>query len=188
MTIRLRALTEEERHVIDQMRRSRTEEARLVQRATIIAYASEGLKSEQIARLLLITGGSARKWIKRFHEQGLDGLLDAARSGAPARYAADERAQVIATSLTNPAELGLPFASWTTERLHSYLHEHCGLQMGKTRMFKLLQAEGLRWYQQEGWFGERVDPDFAKKRGRSNSSAVARQPAVPSSTSTRWYR
>ena len=26
-------------------------------------------------------------------------------------------------------------------------------------------AEGLRWRQQETWFGKRVDPDFAAKRG-----------------------
>jgi hypothetical protein len=50
--------------------------------------------------------------------------------------------------------------------------------MGKTRMFELLQEEGLRWYQQEGWLGERVDPDFEQKRGPSNASAVALQPRV----------
>src|SRR6266851_3249903 len=33
--------------------------------------------------------------------------------------------------------------------------------------------EGLRWRKQEGWFGERIDPEFAEKRGPSNSSAVA---------------
>jgi hypothetical protein len=28
----------------------------------------------------------------------------------------------------------------------------------------------LRWRRQESWFGERVDPDFAQKRGASRHS------------------
>ena len=31
---------------------------------------------------------------------------------------------------------------------------------------EVLLTEGLRWRQQETWFGERVDPNFAAKRGR----------------------
>jgi transposase len=87
---------------------------------------------------------------------------------------------VIATARTHPAELGLPFASWTMERLHTYLAEACDIPMGKTGMFELLQEEGLRWYKQEGGFGERVAPAFAQKRGPSNSSAGAPQLTVPS--------
>jgi len=29
----------------------------------------------------------------------------------------------------------------------------------------VLVGEGLRWREQETWFGKRVDPDFAAKRG-----------------------
>src|SRR5207302_1791610 len=127
-------------------------------------------------------------WLKRFNEQGLQGVLDAPRSGTPAHYDAGVRARVIATALTNPKQLDLPFASWTYERLHSYLREQCGIGMGKTRLFKLLQEEGLRWYKQEGWFGERVDPDFAEKRGPSSGSVAVLPPTVPSWISTRWDR
>jgi hypothetical protein len=36
----------------------------------------------------------------------------------------------------------------------------------RSRISELLIAEGLRWRKPETWFGERVDPDFAAKRGR----------------------
>ena len=42
--------------------------------------------------------------------------------------------------------------------------------MKRTRIAEILSKEGLRWRKQEGWFGERVDPEFAKKRGPSNGS------------------
>jgi hypothetical protein len=39
--------------------------------------------------------------------------------------------------------------------------------MKQSRIRQLLHAEGLRWRKQEGWFGERIDPQFAEKRGAS---------------------
>jgi transposase len=72
---------------------------------------------------------------------------------------------VVAASLTDPQSLGLPFASWTLDRLETYLNEVKGIAIKRSRINDLLLREGLRWRQQESWFGERVDPDFAAKRG-----------------------
>jgi len=149
------------------MSRSSTEEMRLVERARIVALSREGLSPQAIAEHMGTGKGAwrVRKWIRRFNQQGVEGLLDAPRSGSPVQYEAEVRAQVIATALASPKELNLPFASWTMQRLCEYLHTQ-GVYMGKTRMFEILQEEGLRWRKQEGWFGERVDPEFAQKRGR----------------------
>lgn len=169
MALHLRELTKEEEQEIKQWSQSRTQEARLVERAKIIRLASEGRRVPQIATELGINEKSVRKWLKRFNEQSLEGLSDAPRSGAPTRYTGEVRAQIITTALTNPRDLQQPFGSWTYQRLNIYLREVCGFQMKQTRMFEILQAEGLRWRKQETWFGERVDPDFAKKRGSLNS-------------------
>lgn len=87
---------------------------------------------------------------------------------------------VIATALTSPTTLGLPFASWTLERLEAYLNEERGLQIKRSRIDELLLAEGLRWRQQEKWFGQREDPDFAEKRGPSKRSTPRRRKAASS--------
>lgn len=85
---------------------------------------------------------------------------------------------VIATSLTPPDDLGLPFGSWTLDRLVAYLTETHGIRMQRSRIGEILQAEGVRWRTQETWFGERVDPEFAAQRGRSSPSTNShRQPA-----------
>jgi hypothetical protein len=36
--------------------------------------------------------------------------------------------------------------------------------MRRSRVSEVLLAEGLKWRQEETWFGARVDPDFAAKR------------------------
>ncbi len=85
-------------------------------------------------------------------------------------YGPEDVGAVIQAALTPPQELRLPFASWTLDRLVAYLSEEKGVSMGRTRVAEVLSAEGLRWRKQEGWFGERVDPEFAEKRGPSSAS------------------
>ena len=178
--LRLRPLTEEEARVIPKLARSQTASARLVQRAQIIQLASQGQTIAEIAAQTQCAANSVRKWFKRFSDQGLAGLNDAPRSGAPSRYTAENKALVVATARTRPSELGLAYSSWTFERLAAYLQEQQGVQMKKTRIFEILQDEGLRWRKQETWFGERLDPEFALKRGHLKRSEMRPQPIASS--------
>jgi hypothetical protein len=92
---------------------------------------------------------------------------------------------VIASSLTKSQALGLPFASWTLDRLAAYMQEEKGVPIKRGRIDQLLLAESLRWRRQETWFREQaalerpgedsqgatpVDPEFAQKRGPSRPS------------------
>jgi transposase len=163
--LRLRALSEEEDRVIGKLVRSQTASVRLVQRAKIVQLASQGRTIPQITAELGCASNVVRKWFKRFDERGLAGLEDAPRSGAPSRYTPENKARVLAAALTHPHELGLPYSSWTFERLAAYAREQLGLQMKKTRIYEIRRDEGLRWRKQESWFGERLDPEFAQKRG-----------------------
>jgi transposase len=177
--IRLRDLTPEEQTMIDRLAHSRTAEARLVERARIIWQASLGVAAPAIAQDLGLNAQTVRKWLKRFNAVGLEGLTDQPRRGRPATYTSDQVAEVIATALTDPQILGQPFASWTLDRLETYLNEEKGIPIKRSRIDDLLIAEGLRWREQETWFGERVDPDFAKKRGSSTPSIRPHRQAVP---------
>jgi len=73
--------------------------------------------------------------------------------------------RLLATALTDPCQLNQPFACWTLDRLATYLNEEKKIVIKRSRMNEVLIAEGLRWRTQETWFGERVDPEFAQKRG-----------------------
>jgi transposase len=192
MAIRLRAMTDDEQRVIERVTHSRTASARSVERARIIGAASHGQRVSAIAAHLHLAAGTVRLWIKRFNADGLNGLVDAPRSGHPPTYTAEQISEIIVASLTKPADLGLPFASWTLDRLEAYLNEEKGIPIKRSRIDDLLLAEGLRWRTQEGWFGERagrengadaaesardkpVDPEFAQKRGRLSQSTRRRR-------------
>ena len=181
MALQLRELTEDEVTAITRLAHSRTASARAVERARIILAAHRGQRAPAIAARLGVHEQTARLWLTRFNAAGLAGLADAPRSGRPATYTAEEVGTVIATALTDPQTLGQPFACWTYDRLAAYLNEEVGLPIKRSRINELLLAEGLRWRQHETWFGERVDPEFARKRGRSSSSTPPRPPTASSS-------
>jgi transposase len=174
----LRALSGEEVAEIRRCAHSRTDPARAVERARIVWEAYRGARVPAIARALGLSEATVRRWLKRFDARGLDGLADAPRTGRPPTYTPAELGEVVAASLTKPEDLGLPFGSWTLDRLTAYLREAKGLTISRSRIGEILQAEGLRWRQQETWFGERPDPAFAAKRGRSSPSTKRRPPAV----------
>jgi transposase len=178
MVLHTRPLTPDEYTSLRQLAHSRTAPARLVERARIIWQAQQGRRVSAIAAALRLNHKTVRRWLQHFNEHGLAGLQDQPRTGRPATYTAEEVGTVIALALTDPQPLGLPFAAWTLDRLAAYLHEHQGIAMKRSRIGELLLAEGLRWRSQETWYGERVDPAFAEKRGPSSPSTPPRRRAV----------
>jgi transposase len=194
VALRVRELTGEEQETIRQLAHARTAPARVVERARIVELARQGWRVPAIAADMRLHEQTVRAWLTRFNTAGLDGLKDAPRPGRPTTYTAEQVGEVIATALTNPQTLGLPFGCWTLDRLAAYLHEERALPIKRSRSADLLIAEGLRWRSQETWFGERaalappvdqeapplaprkkkkeraVAPDFAQKRGPSRPS------------------
>jgi transposase len=170
MKLRVRELSEAERATIEAWCGMQAGGVRLRDRACIIAWSANGWWVSDIARVVGVTPQVVRKWIKRFNAEGLAGLKDQPRSGRPATYTAEQIGEVVTAALTKPEALGLPFASWTLDRLAASLAEERGLPIKRSRIDEVLIGEGLRWRHQETWFGERVDPAFAEKRGPSSPS------------------
>lgn len=171
----VRALTADEEELIRRLAQSRTAPARAVERAQIVWRAHQGARAPAIARALGVAEATVRRWLKRFNADGVAGLRDAPRAGRPPTYTPAEVGAVVAASLTDPGDLGLPFGSWTLDRLTAYLREEQGLAISRSRIGEILQAEGWRWRTPETWFGERVDPAFVEQRGPSSPSTRRRR-------------
>jgi transposase len=170
MSLLERELTEDERRALEHLAGSRTEEHRLVERARIVLVASETSHMCDAARALDTDKHTIRRWSKRFLSEGLPGLRDKPRSGAPRRLTPEQIATVVLMAMTPPDQLGLPFGSWTQERLSIYLLEHEGIHISAPWVGEMLHREGMRWVQDEKWFSQKVDPEFLKKRGLSSKS------------------
>ena len=168
--LRLRELSEEEQKSIEQLVHARNTPVGKLKRAQIICLASQGKATPEIAKQLEISERMVRNRLHRFNEQGLLGLEEAPRSGRPVTYEPALVSEIIQTALSNPRDVGEDYAMWTLDRLVEHLHRVKGIRMKRSRISEIFIAEGLNWRHEETWFGDRVDPDFAKKRGPSKPS------------------
>jgi len=168
--IRLRALTTEEKAKIKRLAASRKEAMRLVQRARIIAAMVEnpeltateagyeaGFKSSAVGVL----------WVKRFNEDGLNGLEDRPRPGRKPVHSQEVRSELINLALQKPRSLGYPFELWTLERLQTAFKERQGVHLSDSTIWTWMDEEGFEWKRQQSWFQEvaKHDPEFVEKRG-----------------------
>jgi len=78
------------RQELERLSRSRTDEARLVERAQIILACLSGKRNDEVAREHNTQPGTVGVWRKRFAAKGLAGLYDKARPGKPPKYKASE--------------------------------------------------------------------------------------------------
>ena len=55
----------------------------IYQRLMMLAHLKEGMSKAQMSRLSFTSPDRIYAWLKRFHEQGIEGLRDKPRSGRP---------------------------------------------------------------------------------------------------------
>ena len=79
-------------------RRPKTAQA-MALRARIILLAAEEWSNQEIADELGVHRGTVGRWRKRFVEDGLDGLVDTPRPGAPRKITDEDIERVIAKTL-----------------------------------------------------------------------------------------
>lgn len=163
--VELRTLTADERQELERVGRSRTEAMRRVERANILLKLAAGERAEAIGQELRRSPATVYNVLHRFHERGLASLDDAPRSGRSLTYDEQTQGELIALAQTHPEQLDLPFGHWTLDRLLDHAHQVLGIPISRSRLGEILEAEGLKWYQEQTYFSERPDPQFAQKRG-----------------------
>jgi len=131
----------------------------------MVLWSREGVSGNQIAKRLGRDPDTVYRQLERFDEESLSGLKDRPRPGRPVEYSEHERGEMIAIARTDPQALGRAFGYWSLDRLVEYVNVELGIAIGRSQLRRVLQAEGLRWYQEKTYFTERPDPQFAEKRG-----------------------
>ena len=84
-------LTDEERRELERFCRAHTASQREVTRAQIILRLEQGWSLSRVAGEVGRQRCIVRKWAKRFALKRLRGLVDALRSGRPARFSPQSR-------------------------------------------------------------------------------------------------
>ena len=139
--------------MVHTLARSRSAEARIVERAKMIVGLIKGNTITDIATQLGVRQNTVIDWRKRFEAEGVKGLYDKPRSGKPRYYTDDFRNQVLKL-LEQPPPDG--HSCWdgpsVAKRLKVSVHA----------VWRLLRKEGICLQRQRSWCVS-TDPDFTPK-------------------------
>lgn len=168
----LREVNEEEAKRLRTLSGSRTQPYRMVQRAKMIVSMLDDktLTATQAAQQAgFKSSNSGACWVKRFNEDGIQGLCDKPKSGKPRIHSDEVRGHLIDLALRKPRSLGYPFELWTLVRLQTAFRERTSIHLSDSTIWEWLKEEGLHWKRQQSWFreAEKQDEAFVEKRGLS---------------------
>ncbi|MCA1698697.1 MAG: IS630 family transposase [Actinobacteria bacterium] len=112
-------LAGEQRAELQRVVAAASSEVRMVERARIVLFASEGLKGTEIAERVGCSMPTVVKWRGRYARDGIEGLRDAPRPGPPLTHGPEVRALLIAKACTRPPATpeGARRERWTYEQL-----------------------------------------------------------------------
>lgn len=149
-----------------------TKDVRIRQRVQIVLLAAEKkLVAADIAGIVRLDEQSVRRWLKRYLAEGIEGLKDAPRAGAPALVTEEYRAKLVAVVRRRPRSVGQSFSLWTCQRLADYLAEATGIRVSDETVRRYLEVEGIVLSRPQHKISS-PDPEYEVKKRRSRTSGI----------------
>jgi transposase len=82
-----------------------SKEARVFRRAQAVREVVDGQTVKAVSDTFHVTNSALRKWIQRFAQEGIDGLLDRPGSGRPAKMTGELQSQLNHLSIKTPSSM-----------------------------------------------------------------------------------
>lgn len=113
-------VSEEDRKVLQSRVQARTVSVRDRERARIVLLAAQGLPAVDIASQVGCSRPTVTLWRSRYEHDGIDGLVDAPRSGAPPKLTQQRKDEILAATLAPPPKR-LGVTHWSSRLLAKHL-------------------------------------------------------------------
>jgi transposase len=134
----------------------------LVVRARVVLLSHEGRTVFEICSALSLDRQVVRRWCKRFHQLGFDGLKDRPRAGRPAQLKPALWQKVATVIVQPPTKFGLPYARWSVRELSRFLDGRYRMTVSRSSLSRFLRAMSLKPHRIKYWLNP-ADPDFDQK-------------------------
>ncbi len=150
----LRALTEEERHLLVRISRSHAEPASHVARAKALLAVADGMSYTAAAKAAGRRSGDAvSKLVSRFNQEGLAAIEPGHGGGPTLIYTAQERERILEEVRRKPDREKDATATWSLSTLRRALRRAPdGLPGVSTyTIWKVLKEAGFEWQRTRSW-------------------------------------
>ena len=163
-------LTESEIENLQKIIRTRTAEARTVQRAKILLFSHEGMSNTAIAGKLDLNRHSVSNCLDKYCAAGVEAALaDLAGRGRPGIITDDEKAWIINIACQKPISFGYAQELWTMSKLHYQIQARCEAtgypnlkEIAISTIWNILNDAEIKPHKIT-YYLERRDPEFEQK-------------------------
>lgn len=141
-------------------------------RARAVLLSAEGYGANEMVPLVNLTAKSIRKWLRRFNEEGVPGLLhERTSTGRPPRLTPQQCQRIVELAKTPSHALDKPFSTWSLAKLQDHLTGEA-ITLSRSWLWHRLKQAGLSLQRSKKWI-QSPDPDYALKKTHRR----ARRPA-----------
>jgi transposase len=116
-----------------------TQEARVFRRAQAIREVVAGHHVNTVSATFHFTNSALRKWVQRFANQGVSGLVDRPRPGRPRKVTCELAQHLNRLVDQDPLQHGSRSSQWSCRELATVLAQHTGVQLGRERVRLVLK-------------------------------------------------
>lgn len=164
--VRVRELSENEAKRLQRIVRRGAKDIVTWRRATVVLASAQGQKVSVIAKLVQTSEDRVREMIHNFNEAGMDSLFPKWSEGRPATFTPKVKARICRIARARPEKFGLPFSTWSLDKLRGYLVERGVVKaISKERLRQILAQEDITFQKTKSW-KESPDPEKEEKLAR----------------------
>jgi len=150
-----------------------TKDVRLKTRSQMMLLAAERqMVAADIAAIVRENEQTVRRWMKRYMAEGVEGLKDAPRPGAPPKVTPEYEAELVRVVRLRPRSMDLEFSLWTLQRLAEYMAEETGIRIEAETVRQYLAKHDIVLSRPQHKISS-PDPAYEVKKRRSKRREIA---------------
>ena len=116
-----------------------TKEARVFRRAQAVREVVKGQRLQTVSDTLHLTYSALRKWVYRFANQGIQGLVDRPRPGRPPKVTCALAKHLDRLVDEDPLHHGSLHSQWSCQELATVLARQTGVQVSRESVREVLK-------------------------------------------------
>ena len=135
-------------------------------RARMILLRDEGYTVPEIRKITNHHDNNIRKWIHRFNEKGIDGILSRKHIRNAYKITDNIERKIVEIASNDPRKDRLKFSTWSLRVLAGYIMEEKKLveSISHTEIKNVLVKHGIEWRNSKTVLGKSRDPEYELKK------------------------
>jgi transposase len=166
----LRILTIDEKNLLHLM----LEDAKSEYRAKIILLKDEGNTVPEIRKIINHHDNNIRKWIHRFNEKGIEGIMSKKYSHRQYKFDDNIEKKFVDITSSNPRSYGLGFSTWSLRVLAGFLMYDLKMvdKISHSEIRNILLKHGTKWRKSKTVLSNKIrsnDHEYTLKKSILNN-------------------